>query len=59
MRDVENIIRKVDGNMAIEDMKLTVDDKERIRMCLTGKRTFDETIRQLVEEHTVKRLASI
>ncbi|WP_201259643.1 hypothetical protein [Tissierella sp. P1] len=53
MKDIEKIIRKVDGNMSIEGMPLSEEDKERIRICLTEKISFDEMTRKLVEKHTV------
>lgn len=54
MKDIEQIIRKVDGNMSIEGMPLKEEDKQRIRECLTGKVSFDEMAKRLVKKHTIK-----
>jgi hypothetical protein len=55
MDDIEGIINNVNGSMAIEGMPLTRDDRERLRDCLTGKVSFDETVKKLVKKHTVTK----
>jgi hypothetical protein len=37
--------------MAIEGMPLTDDDKERLRLVLSGEVTADEMVRRLVVKH--------
>lgn len=53
MKDVEKIIGEVNGTMAMEGMPLTEQDKNRLRECITGKTSYDETVRRLVQKHTV------
>ncbi len=53
MKDIEKIIRKVDGNMSIEGMPLNEEDKERIRECLTEKVSFDDMTKQLIDKYTI------
>ena len=52
MKDIETIIREVNGTMAIEGMPLTDDDKRMLRDCLTNN-SFEETIAALVAKYTV------
>ena len=49
MSDTERIIANVNATMAMEGMPLTNDDKMRIRDCLEGRKSFDETIKELVD----------
>lgn len=53
MRDIEEIIRRVDGNMSIEGMPLNEEDKRRIRECLNEKISFDEMTRKLIDKHRI------
>lgn len=53
---IEKIIRNVNANLSIEGMPLTNNDKTRMRDCLTGKTTINDTVKKLVEKHTVKRV---
>lgn len=55
-KSIKKIIRNVNANFSIEGMPLTNADKKRMTDCLTGKSTIDETVKRLVEKHTVKRL---
>lgn len=52
-QEIEKRIGEVNGTMAMEGMPLTQDDKERLRLCLSGKASYDEMIRGLVRKHTV------
>lgn len=52
---IEKIIRDVNANFSLEGMPLTNNDKNRMRECLAGKTTVNDTIKKLVEKHTVKR----
>lgn len=54
LRDIEKIIREVDGTMSIEGMPITGDDKDRIRNCLRNKKKYDEAITALIKKHTVR-----
>ncbi|MBP1927386.1 hypothetical protein J2Z76_003287 [Sedimentibacter acidaminivorans] len=53
-KEIDKIINNVDGNLAIEGMPLTEQDRDRIRICLSGKVAFNDMIKHLVEKHTVK-----
>ncbi len=53
---IEKIIRNVNANLSIEGMPLTNNDKIRMRDCLTGKTTINDTVKKLVEKHTVKKV---
>lgn len=54
MKDIEKIIREVNGTMAIEGMPITDDDRQRIRECLRDKQKFDDTLHALILKHTVQ-----
>ena len=53
-QEIEKRIGEVNGTMAIEGMPLTQNDKERLRLCLSGKVSYDEMIHHLVRKHTVR-----
>nr|WP_312576148.1 hypothetical protein [Sedimentibacter sp.] len=53
-KEIDKIIDNVNGNLAIEGMPLTEQDRDRIRACLSGKVAFNDMIKNLVEKHTVK-----
>lgn len=52
MRNIETIIKEVNGSMAMEGMPLTEDDKTRIRFCAGDKDKVEKTIAELVAKHT-------
>lgn len=54
MRDVEKIVKEVNGTMSMEGMPLKKEDKDRIRLCLTDKVSFGEMKRKIIEKHTVR-----
>lgn len=54
MEGIEQIIKEVNGTMAIEGMPLGEEDKDRIRVCLSGEDSFDEIRKRIIEKHTVK-----
>lgn len=53
MRDVEKIIGEINGTMAIEGMPLTEEDREMLRECITGKTSYDDMVKKLVQKYTV------
>ncbi len=53
MKDIEQIIKEVDGTMAIEGMNLKDEDKERIRLCLSDEVSFEEMKKRIIRKHTV------
>jgi hypothetical protein len=58
MKDIEQIIREVNGTMSMEGMPITDEDKNRIRDCLRDKNKFDNTIKELILKHTVQPVNS-
>jgi hypothetical protein len=58
MKDIEQIIREVNGTMSMEGMPITDEDKDRIRDCLRNKNKFDITIKELILKHTVQPVNS-
>ncbi len=48
----DRIIANVNATMAMEGMPLTDEDKARLRLCLNGEKTFEETVAELVEMYT-------
>jgi len=59
MRDIEQIIREVNGTMAIEGMPLTDDDKNRIRDILHGHVSIEEVVSQLTEKYKKDSVGSV
>jgi len=53
VKDIEKIIREVNGTMAIEGMPITKADEDRIRNCLRDNDKYEKTLRELVKKHTV------
>ena len=49
MSDTERIIENVNASMAMEGMALTDSDKKRITDCLTGKKSYEDTMKELIE----------
>jgi len=54
LKDIEQIIREVNGTMAMEGMPLTEEDKERLKLCLSDKVSFEEMKNRIVKKHTMK-----
>lgn len=54
MKDIEQIIKEVNGTMSIEGMTLKEEDKDRIRLCLSNKVSFEEMKRRIIEKHTIR-----
>ena len=47
----DRIIANVNATMSMEGMPLTELDKARIRDCIDGRKSFDETVRELIEKY--------
>lgn len=47
----EKLIKEVDGSMAIEEMSLTDDDKNRIRYCVENPKQLDDILKRLINKH--------
>ena len=53
MSDIEKIISEVDSSMAMEDLPLTSEDKDRIRQYLTDPTNLDQLIQDIIAKYTV------
>lgn len=53
MKDIEQIIKEVDGTMTIEGIPLNEEDKDRIRLCLSNMVSFEEMRRKIIEKHRI------
>ncbi len=51
MSESDRIIANVNATMSMEGMPLTELDKARIRDCIDGRKSFDETVRELIEKY--------
>ena len=51
-KEIDAILNNVSATMAMEDMPLTVTDKERINDCLNNKMTFDQAVQSLIKQYT-------
>ena len=49
MSEAERIVANVNASMAMEGMPLTEAEKNRIKDCIEGKKSFDEEIQKLLE----------
>jgi hypothetical protein len=49
MSDAERIVANVNASMAMEGVTLTEEEKNRIKDCIEGRKSFDEEIKKLVE----------
>ena len=58
MHEIERIVREVDSSMAMEGLPLTVEDKDRIRRCLSEPSSLEQTIGSLLRKHTVSARTS-
>jgi len=58
VREIERIVREVDSSMAMEGLPLTVEDKDRIRRCLSEPSSLEQTIGSLLRKHTVSARTS-
>ena len=52
MSDFECILANVDATMKMEGMPLTDEDKNRILDCLSGRTTFDNEVKKILEKYT-------
>ena len=51
-RDIKQLIREVNGTMAIENMPLTRSDMKMLMACGQKKTTCKETVNKLVQQYT-------
>ena len=56
MSENERIIANTNATMSMEDMPLMQEDKDRLRDCLEGKASFQDTIDMLVRKYTHKQV---
>lgn len=55
MKSKEQIIKEVNGTMAMEGMHLRKKDEERIRACLSEEVSFDKMKKEIIKKHTIKK----
>lgn len=51
MSETDRIIANVNATMAMEGMPLTAADKQRVKDCIEGEKSFDDTVEKLVEHY--------
>ncbi len=49
MSETERIIANVNATMAMEGLPLTEADNLRIKDCIEGRKSFNDTIKELVD----------
>jgi len=49
--NIEKIVKHVEGTMALEDMHLTNEEKQRLKDIHSGKTTIEEEIKKLNKEY--------
>ena len=54
--DMENIIENIDFSMAMEDMPLTSEDKNRLRDCIKGTVDVDKILQEVIKKHTLAEI---
>jgi hypothetical protein len=52
--DMENVIENINFSMAMEDMPLTNEDKNRLMDCLNGTVNVDEILQEVIKRHTLE-----
>ena len=58
MRNIEKIIKEVNGSMAMEGMPLSEEDKNRMRLCAGDRDKVDKMVSELIEKHRTKEIKS-
>ncbi len=51
MSETDRIIANVGATMSMEGMPLTDEDKERLRLCLSGRKSFEATVDELITRY--------
>jgi hypothetical protein len=51
INDIDYIIENIDFTMSMEDMPLTIENKNHLRKCLEGETDLDELILQTIEKY--------
>ena len=49
MSETERIIANVNATMAMEGMPLTNANKARIRDCIEGRKSFEDTVKEFIK----------
>lgn len=55
MRNIEKIIKEVNGSMAMEGMPLTEEDKKRMRLCAGDRDKVDKMVSELIENIELRK----
>ena len=51
--NMEYIIENIDFSMKMEDMPLTIEDKNRLRGCLSGQYDISKILQETIKKHTL------
>lgn len=54
MTKVQRILANVSATMRMEGMPLKRSDRRRVMACLSGRESFDASVRALVQKHARK-----
>jgi hypothetical protein len=52
-KDLEYIIDNIDFSLSMEDMPLTLENKEEMRQCLNGNLDLDKLIAETISKYRV------
>ncbi|GHV84995.1 hypothetical protein AGMMS50230_06030 [Spirochaetia bacterium] len=52
--DAEYIIGNIDFSMSMEDMPLTMENKEEMRKCIDGKLDLDKLIAETIDKYKLE-----
>jgi hypothetical protein len=55
MSEIERIICNVNATMEMENMPLTDDNKQMIRNCIEGVKSYEETLSTLISRYSHER----
>jgi hypothetical protein len=55
MSEIERIICNVNATMEMENMPLTADNKQMIRNCIEGVKSYEETLSTLISRYSHER----
>jgi hypothetical protein len=53
--NAENIIKKIDFSMRMENMPLSKEDKSHLRGCIKENRDISEVLQEIVINHTFNK----
>lgn len=54
MSKIDKIIENINASMCMENMELSQEDKDRLKECLEGTKSFQDEIEKLIKQYTKK-----